>query len=162
MSSTSSSLTSTSASAVHVTRFLKLEFENWNKSPVKAKPEPPKIICNLEREWNSRLRLYLWLQLRKLYEVFVCGRCLAINDGNLRGLIQSILGILTEHQENYLINNLFKLRGTNIEFVPFAIIFLYLVAELGLIRFAENHPNHKKTLNREEFLLLLRNTFKFL
>ena len=139
-----------------------IEFANWNKSPAKPKPEPQVFLCNLEREWNSRLRLYLWRQLKKLYEIFVCGRSLALNDENLRGLLQSILGVLTEHQENYLINNLYKLEGSNIEFIPFAIIFLYLVAELGLTRFAENHPNSKKTLNKDEFLLLLRNTFKFL
>ena len=39
---------------------------------------------------------------------------------------------------------------------------MYLIAELGLTRYSQNHPNAKKTLNKEEFLILLRNTYKFL
>lgn len=50
----------------------------------------------------------------------------------------------------------------SIEFLPFAIIFLYLVAQLGLSRFQANHLSTKKFLNSDEFITLLRNTYKFL
>ena len=50
----------------------------------------------------------------------------------------------------------------SIQFIPFAIIFIYLIAELGLSRYQRNHDSAKKTLNADEFIVLLRNTFKFL
>lgn len=61
----------------------------------------------------------------------------------------------------FLLNGLFKL-DKSIEFVPFAIIFIYLVAELYLSRYQRNHTSTKKTLTAEEFVVLFRNTFKFL
>lgn len=73
-----------------------IEFNEYQKSPEKVKePEPQPVVVDLGREWNSRLRLYLWLQLRKLYEAYVMGKKLTINDQNLRGLIKYILGDLS-------------------------------------------------------------------
>lgn len=70
-----------------------LEFAEYQKSPEKVKqPEPAPVPVDLGREWNSRLRLYLWAQLRKLYEAYVHGKNLTVNDQNLRGLIRAILG----------------------------------------------------------------------
>ncbi len=43
-----------------------------------------------------------------------------------------------------------------------AIIFIYLVGELGLSRFQKNHPSLKRTINKDEFAIILCNTFKFL
>ena len=47
-----------------------------------------------------------------------------------------------------------------IQFEPFAIIFIYLVAELGLSRYSRNHNVTKKVLNKDEFVILFRNSFK--
>lgn len=63
---------------------------------------------------------------------------------------------------DFLLNGLFRLTSANIEFIPFAIIFLLLVAELGLARFQRQHLSTKKILNAEEFIILLMTTFKFL
>ena len=41
-------------------------------------------------------------------------------------------------------------------------IFLYLIAQIGLSRFSANHPNTKKAINFEEFVLILENTFEFI
>ena len=38
---------------------------------------------------------------------------------------------------------------------------IYLIAELGLSRYSRNNSICKKTLNRDEFVIVLRNTFKF-
>ena len=40
--------------------------------------------------------------------------------------------------------------------------FIFLMAEVGLGRFSRNYPVGKKTLNREEFVILLKNSFSFL
>lgn len=95
-----------------------LEFIEYQKSPEKPKEEAPALLDDSGREWNSRLRLYIWLQLRKLYNAYVLGRKLTPNDENLRGLIKSILGDLSEMEITFLLNGLFKLDKT-IEFVPF-------------------------------------------
>lgn len=87
---------------------------------------------------------------------------MAINDDNVRKLLHAILGTLSEEQESFLLSHLFTLTEKYLEFVPFAIKFLYIIAELGLIRYAENHPSNQKALNQDEFIILLRNTFKFL
>ena len=39
--------------------------------------------------------------------------------------------------------------------------FLVLIAELGLSRYSRNNPVSKKTLNRDEFILVLKNSFNF-
>lgn len=128
----------------------KLEFAEYQKSPEKVKePEPAPVVADLGREWNSRLRLYLWLQLRKLYDAYVLGKKLSVNDQNLRGLIKYILGSISEMEITFILNGLFKLDRESIEFIPFAIAFLYLVAELGLSRFQKNHSSTKKTLTSE-------------
>lgn len=132
-----------------------IEFENKVVAP------PPAPVVDLGREWNSRLRLYIWTQLRKLYEAYVAGKHLTVNDQNLRGLVRAILGELSEIEITFLLNGLFKLDQGSIQFVPFAIIFIYLVAELGLSRYQKNHTSEKKTLNAEEFVILFRNSFKF-
>jgi Ca2+-binding EF-hand superfamily protein len=85
-----------------------------------------------------------------------------VNDENLRGLIKAIMGELSEVEVTFMLNGLFKLDQGTIEFVPFAKAFFSLVAELGLSRYQKNHDSSKKTLNAEEFVVLLRNTFKFL
>lgn len=100
--------------------------------------------------------------MRKLYEAYVAGKHLTVNDQNLRGLVRAILGDLSEIEITFLLNGLFKLDQGSIEFVPFAIIFIYLVAELGLSRYQKNHSSEKKTLTAEEFVILFRNSFKFL
>lgn len=49
-----------------------------------------------------------------------------------------------------------------IEFEPFAEKFIYLIAEVGLSRFAVNRDPSKRTLTCDDFKLLLKNTFSFL
>lgn len=49
----------------------------------------------------------------------------------------------------FLLNGLFKLDQGSIQFIPFAIIFIYLVAELGLSRYQRNHESAKKTLTAD-------------
>ena len=49
-----------------------------------------------------------------------------------------------------------------IDFESFAIYFIYLVCELGLSQYAKNNPHSNKTLNKEEFVRLLKNTFAFI
>ena len=41
-------------------------------------------------------------------------------------------------------------------------IFIYLAAELGLSRYSKNHSVSKKTLDKDQFVVLFRNSFKFL
>ena len=55
-----------------------------------------------------------------------------------------------------------RLNFKTVDFRSFALHFIYLVAELGLSRFAKNRPSSKKTITRDEFVLLLRNSFSFL
>lgn len=62
----------------------------------------------------------------------------------------------------FLISGLFRMDSKTIQFVPFARLFLYLVAELGLSRFRQNHPATKKTLDKNEFATLFRNSYGFM
>ena len=77
----SSLLTSTSVKQLHVLYFFNLEYAQYSKSPekkVQKDPEPEPV--DLGRVWHSRLRLYLWAQLRYLYELYVATKVLPIND----------------------------------------------------------------------------------
>jgi hypothetical protein len=49
----------------------------------------------------------------------------------------------------FLISGLYKLTDKTIQFEPFAIIFIYLIAELGLSRYSKNHSMTKKVLNKD-------------
>ncbi len=40
--------------------------------------------------------MYLWKQLRKLYDAYVGSKTLSVNDKELRGLITAILGNVSE------------------------------------------------------------------
>ena len=40
--------------------------------------------------------MFLWKQLRKLYDTYVSSKTLSINDQDLRGLIHAILGNISE------------------------------------------------------------------
>jgi len=93
--------------------YLYVEFNEYQKSPEKKPKEEevvPHVPVDLGREWNSRLRLYIWLQLRKLYEAYTLGKNLTLDDKNLRGLVTSILGELSEAEMTFVLNGLFKLN----------------------------------------------------
>ena len=129
---------------------------------VKAVEKPVEVVVPVGPERLSRFRIHLWTQLRKLYEYYVQGRSLDASDAELRGLIGGIVGDLSAADITFIATRILELNFKKIEFEPFAQNFLYIIAELGLSRFAGNHSSTKKTLNKEEFALLLRNTFKFL
>ena len=48
-----------------------------------------------------------------------------------------------------------------ITFEPFAEHFIFLIAELGLSRYARNNKLGKKMINCDEFIVILRNSFEF-
>jgi hypothetical protein len=85
----------------------------------------------------------------RLYNAYVNGRTLSVNDHELRGLVIAILGELSENEITMLLGGLIKLADKTIQFEPFAIIFIYLVAELGLSRYSRNHNVTKKILNKD-------------
>jgi hypothetical protein len=96
----------------------------------------------------------------RLYNAYIGNRTLSVSDKELRGLVLAILGDLSEAEVTFLLNGLFKLADKTIQFEPFAIIFIYLVAELGLSRYSRNHNVTKKVLDKHEFVILFRNSFK--
>lgn len=55
---------------------------------------------------------------------------------------------------------MFKLADKNIMFEPFAMIFIFLTSELGLSRYSKNHSSKTKSLNKDEFVVLFKNSFK--
>ena len=124
-----------------------------------SEPVPP---VNNGPERHSRLRKYIWLMLRKLYEAYVQGRSLLVNDVELKGLLFAIVGDLSGNEVTFIATGLHGLNFKTIEFDPFAERFIYLIAELGLSRWAANRESSKRTLDRDEFVRLLKNTFSFL
>ena len=46
-----------------------------------------------------------------------------------------------------------------IEFERFAVYFIYLLAEIELTRFSKNNTTSKKSLNQNEFVIVLCNSF---
>lgn len=113
-------------------------------------------------ERKMKIRAWIWSQIRKLYDLYIQGRVLKASDAELKGLIHSITGELKESEHLVLFNGLNALASKNIEFEPFVMIFLYLIAQIGLSRFSANHPNTKKAINFDEFVLILENTFEFI
>jgi hypothetical protein len=63
------------------------------------------------------------MQLKRLYDAYVKGRALKVNDEELRGLILSILGDIPEIELTFLLNELYRLDYTTIEFIPFVRIY---------------------------------------
>jgi Ca2+-binding EF-hand superfamily protein len=115
-----------------------------------------------EAQKKSKLRRHIWSRLRRLYDGYAQGRSLLANDAELRSLLLAITGDLSENEISIIGNGLAELNWKNIEFEPFAEKFIYLIAEVGLSRFAANRPPSKRTLNCSEFIILLKNTFSFL
>lgn len=128
----------------------------------KSEEKPKEVPANLGPARNSKLRRYIWESLRKLYDAHVQGRTLAANDVEIRNLLFSIVGELNENELSFLSSGLLKLNYKVITFEEFVIHFIFLIAELGLSRFSTNNSSSKKTLNRDEFVILLKNTFSFI
>ena len=128
-----------------------------NELPVVAKPEPEPT----GPERHSKLRIHIWTCLRRLYDGYVQGRTIESSDGELRELLFAIVGKLSLAELSFLSSGLLKLNYKVITFEPFAIHFIYLIAELGLSRYSQNHSSSKRTLNRDEFIILLVNSFEF-
>ena len=118
--------------------------EKYVCKDIKEKPDKAPVP---EKKWGSKLRRYLWIQLRLLYEAFTRGLQIQANAMKFRELLCAILGDLTEIELTFLMNGFVSFNHTYIDFVPFAIIYFYLVAELGLSRYQSNHPCYKKILN---------------
>lgn len=100
------------------------------------------------KERISRLRMYLWNQLRLLYEAYVSGRHLLALDKEIRALIISIVGDLSEIELVFILNDLFTIENKSLEFNWFASHFFSLIAELMLSRYSKNQLSSKKTLNK--------------
>lgn len=112
-------------------------------------------------ERHSKLRIHIWNCLRRLYDAYVQGRSLEANDAELRELLFAIVGQLSLSELSFLSSGLLKLNYKVITFEPFAIHFIYLIAELGLSRYSRNNSVSKRTLNRDEFVIVLVNSFEF-
>lgn len=64
---------------------------------------------------------------------------------------------------DYVLFNIFQLGDNGeIDFLSFCSYFIEHVANLGISDFLSNHPPGKKTINRDEFVRLFRNSFYFL
>jgi hypothetical protein len=103
---------------------------NW-KEPKPQQPEQGQLR-------NSKLRRHIWEFLRKLYDSYVQGRSLSANDTELRGLLNFIVGDLSENDFSFIATGLSGLNWKTIDFEAFATQFIYLIAEIGLSRFASN------------------------
>lgn len=112
-------------------------------------------------ERHSKLRAYIWTSLRRLYDGYVQGRSLQANDAEIRELLFAILGQLSLAELSFLASGLLRLNYKVISFEQFAVAFIYLVAELGLSRYSSNHSSSKRTLDKDEFVLLLINTYSW-
>lgn len=96
---------------------------------------------------NSKLRRLIWSRLRRLYDAYAQGRSLLANDAELKALLLSIAGDLSENEITIIATGLAGLNWKTIEFEPFAEKFIFLIAEVGLSRFASNNKTSKRTLN---------------
>lgn len=72
------------------------------------------------------------------------------------------MGELSQSEISFLSAGLLKLNYKVIEFEAFVVNFILLIAELGLSRYSSNNSSAKKTLNKDEFCILLKNSFSFL
>jgi hypothetical protein len=70
--------------------------KNPNYKVPKSEEKPGKVGAPQGPERNSRLRKYIWENLRKLYDAHVQGKTLEANDAELRGLLFSIVGELSQ------------------------------------------------------------------
>jgi hypothetical protein len=55
---------------------------------------------------------------------------------------------------NFVLSDLFRTQMRIIEFKPFAIIFLYLIAELRLSRYSRYHRNINKTVSNDYLMIV--------
>lgn len=129
--------------------------------PVKPDPKPdPKP--DLPKEWSSRIRIWLWMQLQKIFDHYMRTKKLPPTSENVRGLIQFIVRGLDETETQLILNLFLKhYEGKSIEFVYFFPTFIKAMAELELSRFHRNHSD-KWSLCLEDFIHTLGNAYKCL
>ena len=142
----------------YVEYFKVIELYVCKGSKAVTPPPPPQPQG---RERFSKLRIRIWSALRRLYDAYVKGRSLQANDAELKALIFAIVGQLSQSELDFLTAGLLKSNFQAISFQPFAIQFLLLIAELGLSRYSRNNAITKKTLNKDQFIIVIRNSFAF-
>lgn len=80
----------------------------------------------------------------------------------MRGLLFAIVGDLSDNDVIFIASGLNKLNYKVISFETFAGQFIYLIGQLGLSKFAINRQSSRRSLNKDEFVRLLRSSYSFL
>lgn len=90
-------------------------------------------------------------------------------DGKLQiqeatNLIRSVLKLNTQKDIDFVLFNIFQIGnlGGEIDFLEFCPYFIEYVSSLGISSFLMSYPPGKRTIDRDEFVRLFRNTFYFL
>ena len=132
-------------------------------------PEGPEVVIVEVKKplpiknYQSRLRYFLWGELRALFDSFDVNYDGKLQIEEARNLIRSILKLNTPKDIDYVLFNIFHIaENGEIDFINFATYFIQHVAEMTLNAFLQSHAPGKKTLSLDEFIKLFRNTFYFL
>ena len=132
--------------------FFQVTYDNF-RQPICLPPEVPK------RRIVSKLRINIWSSLQTLFERFRCGR--RIEATEIRQLIVSITGEISERDGDYICKRMVKLNIKFIEFKKFAKEFLYCCGKLGLKKWSSHFEETKRTISKTEFSQLIADSFNF-
>ena len=139
---------------------LKAEAENMPIPDIEIPGyEPPRIV----KEYESRLRYFLWGELRGVFDTFDINFDAKLQTEEARNLVRTILKLSTDRDINYVLFNVFKLvEEGEIDFDTFCPSFIQHVCNLGISFFLINYMPGKGFVERDEFTTLFRSSFPFL
>ena len=140
---------------------LQAEAQRKPLPPVEIKPIVAPVPTG--RTYRSRMRLFLWETLRRLYLTFDYNHDGLLQTVEAKALITDILKLNSKKDIDYILFTLFNLgeRGT-VTFVDFCNYFVEHVGELGLSLLVVKNPTMRRVINRDQFVQLFRSSFGFL
>ena len=140
-----------------------LQAENTRQPlpPVEIKPIVAPVPTG--RIYRSRLRLFIWETLRRLYLAFDYNNDGLLQTVEAKALITDILKLNSKKDIDYILFTIFNLgeRG-QVTFIDFCNYFVEHVGELGLSQLVAKNPTMKRVLTRDQFITLFRSSFGFL
>jgi Ca2+-binding EF-hand superfamily protein len=120
--------------------------------------EEPKQL----KEVNSRLRRFIWEQVRKLYNRYDKDGNQQLDINELENILRDLMKGASKEDIDFVMVNIYHLNPKcTLTFDVFAPFFIVHAADLGLSKFAKQHPN-QRNLSRDEFILVFRASFYML
>jgi Ca2+-binding EF-hand superfamily protein len=144
----------------------KISYEEYFSFVQKHILKPEKALVVEEpkqlKEVNSRLRKYIWSEVRKLYNLYDKDHNQQLDFKELENILRDLMKDASKEDIDFVMMHTYHLNPKlTLSFEVFAPFFIIHLGKLGLSRFGRQHPN-QRCLNRDEFIHVFKSSYSIL